>query len=134
MTVQQFLEKRFNALDSGDYGMVYDTYHADAPFLQQFDDRNAYIDFAGQRLGTVKIIDWSCPQQRTVGDNRLEALLVMEIVTDVGAQFFYELALLLDTEAGWRYHSAQKLGAEDCGLPEQIDFHHFDNTSQKIRF
>ena len=135
MTVQQLLENRFTALSCGDYGTLYDSYHPDAPFLQQFGDRRIYRDFARQQLASMRIIDWSCPLQRTAGDNRTEALLVMEIATESGTQFFYELALLIDTEAGWQYHSAQKLGADDyVGIAQQIDFSHFDNAVQKIRF
>lgn len=135
MTVVQFLENRFSALGSRDYAMVYDSYHVDAPFLQQFSDRKAYICFAQQQLDSIKILSWSCPQQRTVAANQVEVLLVMEVATEGDSQFFYELALLIDTEAGWRYHSAQKLGADDySGAPLQIDFCHFDDAVQKIRF
>ena len=135
MTAQIFLEKRFAALDRGDYGVVFDSYHVDAPFLQQFSDRDAYINFARQQLGSIRIIEWSCLRQRIIGDNQLEALLIMEIVTEAGAQFFYELALLINTEAGWSYHSAQKLGEDDySGTSQQIDFCHFDDAAQKIRF
>ncbi len=135
MTVQQFLENRFYALARGDYAAVYDSYHHDSPFRQQFDGRKAYICFAQQQLGSIQILRWSCSQQRTVADSQVEALLVMEIATEVDSQFFYELALLINTEAGWHYHSAQKLGAEDySGAPQQIDFHHFDDAVQKIRF
>lgn len=135
MTPVQFLENRFSALSSRDYAMVYDSYHADAPFLQQFGDREAYANFAREQLGSIKILSWSCSQQRTVADNQVEALLVMEIATEATPQFFYELALLIDTEAGWRYHSAQKLGTDDySGIPQQIDFCHFDDAAQKICF
>ncbi|MEA3545019.1 MAG: hypothetical protein U9R69_07350 [Thermodesulfobacteriota bacterium] len=135
MTIQQLLENRFSALSRGDYGMVYDSYHTDAPFLQQFDDRNNYIDFAREQLGFVVMIDWLCPRQRTVTDDQVEVVLVMEIAVENSTQFFYELALLIETQAGWRYHSAQKLGADDYSdSPQQIDFHHFDNATEKIRF
>lgn len=135
MTVPQLLATRFTALSHGDYGAVYDSYHADAPFLQQFGDRDAYDNFAREQLGSIEILSWSCSQQRTIADNRVEALLVMEIATEAAPQFFYELALLIDTEAGWRYHSAQKLGADDySGTPQQIDFCHFDDAAQKICF
>ncbi|NOQ42735.1 MAG: hypothetical protein GQ563_09610 [Desulfuromusa sp.] len=135
MTALQFLEIRFSALSSGDYAAVYDSYHDEAPFRQQFSDCSAYIRFARLQLGSIKIISWRCLRQRVLDEKQLEALLVMEIATEDGAQFFYELALLIKTDTGWRYHSAQKLGAGDySGSPDQIDFHHFDNASQKIRF
>ncbi len=135
MTALQFLEMRFSALSEGDYAAVYDSYHNDAPFLQQFSDRGTYIRFAKQQLDSIKIKNWRCLQQRVVDETQLEVLLVMEITTDAGDQFFYELALLVETDAVWRYHSAQKLGMDDyTGSPEQIDFFHFDSAPQKIRF
>ena len=133
--VQQLLEHRFSALAGGDYPAVYDSYHPDAPFLQQFSGRSTYVRFARQQLSDIKIINWSCLNQRVVNELQLEVLLVMEIATESTSQFFYELALLIETTEGWLYHSAQKLGDDDyLGPPNQIDFCHFDNVSQKIRF
>lgn len=135
MKALHFLEKRFSALGAADYVMVYDSYHPDAPFLQQFCSRGTYLRFARQQLSEIKINRWHCLKQRQVTESQLEVLLVMEIVTEAGTQFFYELALLIETDSGWRYHSAQKLGTDDYpGSPNQIDFCHFDNASQKIRF
>lgn len=135
MTVQQFLEQRFSSLGTGDYTAVYDSYHSDAPFLKQFSNRSTYVRFARQQLGEIEIKNWQCLRQRSIAELQLEVLLVMEIESGAGAQFFYELALLIETDSGWRYHSAQKLGADDySGSPSEIDFCHFDNAAQKIRF
>ena len=135
MTVQQLLERRFSALAEGDYPAVYDSYHPDAPFLQQFSGRSTYVRFARQHLSDIEIKNWSCLNRRVVNELQLEVLLVMEIATESTSQFFYELALLIETDSGWRYHSAQKLGTDDYpGPPNQIDFCHFDNAAQKIRF
>lgn len=135
MTVQQFLEARFCALSRGDYALVYDSYHVDSPFRQQFNGRGDYLQFARQQLGSIEIKDWRCLRQRVLDEQQLEVLLVMELETAIGPQFFYELALLIMTDRGWCYHSAQKLGADDYhGLPDQIDFCHFDNAREKIRF
>jgi len=74
-------------------------------------------------------------KRRMVNELQQEVLLVMEIETESALQFFYELALLIETDSGWCYHSAQKLGTDDYpGPPNQIDFCHFDNAAQKIRF
>lgn len=135
MTAHQFLETRFAALSAGDYAAVYDSYHEDSPFLQQFSGRSAYIHFAQQQLGSIAIKSWRCLRQRMLDEKRLEVLLVMELETDADLQLFYELALLIETDLNWRYHSAQKLGVDDYrGLPDQIDFCHFDSAVEKIRF
>ena len=135
MTVDNFLQQRFLALNNGDFAAIYASYHAEAPFLQQFTDCDTYVDYAKQHLGGVNISDWFCLLQRTVAPKQVEAVLVMEVATENGKQYFYELALLLDTAAGWRYHSAQKLSVEDySGDPKLLNFSHFDDVSQKIRF
>ena len=135
MEVLTFLENRFAALTRGDYVAVYNSYHCDAPFLEQFCDLETYLDFARQQLSGIRVKNWSSPRQRQLGAGRLEAILVMEIETAAGSQYYYELALLLETAAGWRYHSAQKLGTEDySGLPAKIDFADFESAPHKIRF
>ena len=135
MTAQQFLEKRFSALMAGNYGDVYDSYHKDAPFIKQFSDRQAYLHFAQQQLSPIVIHDWRCLRQRTLDEKQLEVILVMDIAVDDESQSFYELALLVETDSGWCYHSAQKLGMDDYpGPPDLIDFCHFDNANPKIRF
>ena len=135
MTVIQFLENRFSALSVGDYALVHDSYHHDAPFLQQFSDRPAYIRFALQQLASIEIKNWRCLRQRDIEEGQIEVLILMELATEAGSQFFYELALLIKSNQDWFYHSAQKLGVDDyAGFPDKIDFHHFDDAAHKIRF
>ena len=135
MTAVQFLENRFSALAAGNYGAVYDSYHDDAPFIKQFSDCHTYLCFAQQQLSSIVIKNWRCLRQRTHDDKQLEAILVMEVAVDDEFQYFYELALLIETDSGWCYHSAQKLGMDDYpGSPDLIDFCHFDNANPKIRF
>lgn len=135
MTSEDFLRHRFAALASGDYVTLYATYHEESPFLQQFSDCGAYVGFAEENLRAINVENWMLLDKRSVADNRLEQLLVMELAVDGGSQYFYELALLIETSDGWRYHSAQKLGADDfTGSPEQLQFAHFDQVTQKIRY
>lgn len=135
MTAQHFLQKRFSALMAENYDAVYASYHEDAPFIHQFSDRQAYLHFARQQLKAIVINDWRCLRQRNLDGKKLEVILVMEVAVDDKPQYFYELALLVETDEGWCYHSAQKLTMEDySGSPDLIDFCHFDNANPKIRF
>lgn len=135
MTVQAFLEGRLDALKKGDFASVYQSYHAESPFLRQFSDLDDYLGFAEQQLTGISIKSWHCPAQRVLADNRVECLLVMELETGGDSLFFYELALLVQVDGQWRYHSAQKLGAEDfSGEPDSISFSDFDRVEEKIRF
>ncbi len=135
MTAEQLLEKRFAALAKGDFTAVYDSYHQEAPFLQQFANRAAYVEFAQQQLSAIKVDSWQSLRQREIDAIQQEHLLVMTLSVDGCSQQFYELALLIETVDGWRYHSAQKLSAEDYpGPPQLIQFDHFDQAPQQIRY
>lgn len=135
MTADELLSRRFAALGCGDFAVVYDTYAEDSPFIQQFSDCVSYVHFAQQQLGSINVRSWKSLSQRHLEGNQQEHLLVMELTVDGVSQYFYELALLVGTAAGWRYHSAQKLSSEDySGPPEQIRFSHFDQVQQKIRY
>ena len=131
----ELLSARFSALRSGEFARLYASYHPESPFLRQFSDCNDYIHFAEQQLDEINLVSWRALDSRTLDGNRLEQLLVMEIEIAKGREFFYELALLVKTCSGWRYHSAQKLSSEDySGPPDKVDFHHFDQAAQKIRY
>ena len=135
MTPQQFLARRFAALQQGDYRAVYAGYHPQAPFRQHFPDAEAYERFARERLHLVRVLHWRCVRQRSLSPDKTECLLVLEVETAGESAMLYELALLIRGTAGWQYHSAQKLTAEDYPGPvDAIDFHHFERAAAGIRF
>lgn len=135
MSVEDFLSSRFAALGSGDFSAVYATYHEDSPFIRQFSGCREYVDFAQQQLCDIKVTSWQSLRSRQPAADRCEHLLVIELAVAETRQYFYELALLINTPDGWRYHSAQKLSVEDYpGPPEQIQFAHFDQRSEKLRY
>jgi len=132
---EELISLRFQALASGDFEQLYASYHPESPFLSQFADRSSYVRFAREQLSGINLISWQALGCRFLPGNRVEQLLVMELAAEGGGQFLFELALLVKTGAGWRYHSAQKLNSDDyLGPPEQIDFQHFDTAPQKIRY
>ena len=134
-TPQQLLRIRFAALQEEDSATVFASYHREAPFRCQFADADDYLRFARWQLSQIQLKDWRELGRRTVGEGRVEVILAMTLQVDGEAtQRFYELALLISTRGGWRYHSAQKLTAEDYpGRPENLDFRHFDEAHEKIR-
>lgn len=135
MTLEAFWNHRFAALADGDYEAVYNSYHPDAPFLQNFSDAEEYRAFAATQLRHIEVRQWQVKKVRTVAADQVECLLIMELVIDGTPQYFYELALVKLVDKRWLYHSAQKLSSEDYpGDPERIDFSDFDQVQQKIRF
>jgi len=135
MTPEQLLNERFTALANADFTTVYATYHQDSPFIKQFAGHDSYVRFAEQNLSGISVRNWQALCSRELAARQQEHLLVMELEVDGCCQYFYELALLIESSDGWRYHSAQKLAAEDySGPPEQIRFAHFDRAEPKIRY
>jgi SEC-C motif-containing protein len=128
------LEGRLRALAEADFALVYDSYHPDAPFLQHFPARQDYLAFAEQNLADVSLVEWKLFAQRRSGC-ATEVLCWLRMDIGGACRELYELALLIASDDGWSYHSAQKLTPEDyAGPAEKIDFHHFDNAEPKIRF
>ena len=134
-TPKQLLKSRFSALQDEDYARVYASYHREAPFRVQFGSEADYLAFARKQLAQIQLTDWQELDRRSIGDGRVESILCMTLeVAGAGKQRLYELALLISTRDGWRYHSAQKLTAEDYrGRPEDLAFRHFDEAGEKIR-
>ena len=125
------IEGRMRALEQGDFSLIYDSYHSESPFLGFFRSKSEYLDFAEQQLKGLVLSEWKILRQRDTDSDDVEILLWMR----VGAQDLFELARLIPSDDGWRYHSAQKLTREEYrGSVEKINFADFDQVAQKIRF
>lgn len=134
-TPSTLIERRMQALEQRDFSLIYDSYHDEAPFLKHFTDKSDYLVFAEQQLGVIVLAEWRNLGQRETRSGEVEVLVWMQMGKGTAAQDLFELALLINTASGWRYHSAQKLTREDyAGAVEDIDFCHFDQAEQKIRF
>lgn len=135
MKVQKFLERRFEALEAGDFRSVYQSYHKDSPFRRQFPECDDYLAFAAEHLAAISVRRWECKAQRALGADRVECLLLMELSAGGDSMVLYESALLIDCGGQWRYHSAEKLGPDDyAGNPDEISFADFDRVEEKIRY
>jgi len=134
LTAEELIRLRFSALEEHNFALLYASYHPLAPFLEQFPDAGAYLEFAVQTLSGLRLCKTRVGLSRaTPGGVELICALSFELGSSL--QTLYELALLKPTEAGWRYHSAQKLTGEDYqGEFAALDFIHFDRQSPQIRF
>ncbi len=132
--VAQIIRDRFAALKTRDFSALYASYHPQAPFLEQFPDEESYLEYAQQALAGLLVREVHIGAWRTTAEG-VEVICTLNFATDGETQTLFELARLIATPDGWRYHSAQKLTAEDyVGKPEDLDFVHFDRQPLKIRF
>lgn len=135
MTVSGFLEQRFKLLIRGDYAGVYQTYHPEAPVAAQFVDGDDYDAYAREFLREIKVLSWRCLDQRQLAADRVECLLVMDLIVAGQRQTFCECALLIRIGEGWFYHSAMKLDPNGySGRVENLRFEDFDALADSIRF
>lgn len=134
MTPQQFLATRFSALQQGDYKAVFHSYHPDSPFRQQFSGVASYGQFAAEHLAHISVKAWQCLDMRWPSESEVECILLMQVQAAATITEYYELALLISTSEGWRYHSAQKLSSDEVPVGKSIDFIDFDAAQNQVRF
>jgi len=127
---------RFEALLRGDFGFIYDSTHPQAPFRQLFPQRRDYVRFGVEHLPREQ-----CPHLCRVVDERrpeegvAELILVFRFGRAGEEHWLFELARLLRTDAGWRYHSGHKMTREDFSGPvEELGFADFAHLEQPISF
>lgn len=126
---------RLEAFAHGNFAFIYDSYHPDSFFRQQFPDRTAYIAYAQATLAAeFEIVENRVLKGRRTGS---DAEIIFYLVTRFQGerQESFELARLLQTDDGWRYHSSQKLcRAEFRGAIGEIDWSDFEKARDKVVF
>jgi SEC-C motif domain protein len=133
LTPSQLILARSRAFIEGDFGFVYDSYHADSNFLRQFPDREEYLRYARSVLAVDFVIgDCRILQERT---EAAEARVIFYLDARFRGERIetFELALLLAAADGWRYHSGQKLGRDEyAGEIEKISWGDFERAEKAI--
>lgn len=126
---------RVHAFRQADYGFIFDTYHSDSGFRQQFTERNEYIRFGWASLGK----DFRISQCRIIAEevDSPEARVISYMELEVRGEFkaYAELTWLLQEEGGWRCHRSQKIETDQLPCPpDELDFETFDALEQKAIF
>ncbi len=132
----QILALRVEAFSRGDFGTIYDTYHPDSFFREQFPDRVDYMQFGWAHLRRDFRIQYCEPLRRRQISSEEVHLIFHQIVKTAGQEVeTLEMARFYLTSAGWRYHSSQKMEREEfSGSVEDIDFPVFDRIRHKVFF
>jgi hypothetical protein len=132
--VKEQIQQRFTALAQRDFARLYASYHPLAPFRAQFPSAADYLAFAAETLGRIEVIETGIGAGRVSAEG-VEIICALHFALDGDLQRLFELALFMETPAGWRYHSAQKLTTEEyAGAFSALDFSYFDQQPVKIRF
>jgi SEC-C motif-containing protein len=135
LSPSQLILARSRAFTEGDFGFVYDSYHPDSNFCRQFPDRQAYLDYARTVLALDFVIDDCRIVKEQVAEGQARVLFYLDACFRGERVETFELALLLSTADGWRYHSGQKLTRDEYrGEIEAIDWEDFERAREKIVF
>lgn len=132
----QILTLRVAAFRRGDFGTIYDTYHHDSFFREQFPDRYDYMQFGWAHLRRdFRILQCDVLRKRRVGPEEIH-LIFHQVINASGQQLeTLEMGRFYLTERGWRFHSSQKMEREEfVGPVEKIDFPVFDRIRNKVYF
>jgi SEC-C motif-containing protein len=135
LTPSQLILARCRAFAEGDFGFIYDSYHPDSNFLRQFPDRQDYLVYGRAALAVDFVIDECRILQERVEDQEARVIFYLDARFRGERVETFELALLLSTRKGWRYHSGQKLGREEyAGEIEAIGREAFERVGEKTVF
>jgi SEC-C motif-containing protein len=135
LSPSQVILARSRAFSEGDFGRVYDSYHPDSNFCRQFPDRQAYLDYARSVLATDFVIRECRILRKKVEGRAARLILYLDTMFRGQKAASFELALLLRTPGGWRYHSGQKLlRSEFAGKIDEIDWDDFEKAKEKVFF
>lgn len=97
---------RVTALQRGDYGAIYATYHAEAPFRSLFPALQHYLDFATEQLAD-RLIMRECLVVREEAVATETWLLLRQHYSFAGSeQRQLEVVRCRQQDGDWTYHSA----------------------------
>lgn len=126
---------RAHAFDSGNFGLIYDSYHEDSYFRKQFPEREDYIRYGQANLSQ----DFSIRQCRVIREeiDATEARVIFYLETEYRGAYSesFELSLFYREGGEWRYHSSQKMTREDYdGAVEELDQAAFERVKDRVYF
>lgn len=130
------LALRVRAFRLGEFGLVYDSYHAESFFREQFPDRDDYIRYAWAHLRRdFRIRFCRVLASRLVSAEEFHLIFHQAVEVAQGQIETLEMARFFATEQGWRYHSSQKMERSEFDGPvEKIRFLDFDKLHPRLFF
>lgn len=135
LTPAQLVQARCAAFQRGDFGFIYDSYHADSPFRGLYPQRQSYLrQGQGELLRDYRITECRVLREE-VGEGEARVLFYLATTYQGQVAETFELSRFLTTAEGWRYLSSQKLERHEfAGAIEEIDWEAFEQVKDQIYF
>lgn len=135
LTPAQLVQARCEAFRQGDFGFIYDSYHADSPFRRLFPERAAYLRQGQSELRRDYSIRECRVLKEQVGEGEARVLFFLATSFQGTPGETFELSTFLPTTKGWRYLSSQKLErSQFAGAIDEIDWDDFARVKDQIFF
>lgn len=115
-TPGELILARSQAFCHGDFGYIYDSYHSESNFRQQFVAREEYLLFGKDSLGQDFQILRCQVLAEKISAREAQVVFLMEMKVHGRSQLYGELAWLRREDHAWRYHRGQKMTEDE--LPE----------------
>jgi len=122
LTPAGLIEARLQAVTAGRFGLIYDSYHPQSAFRQQFPLRKDYLRFAAAAaLQQCHLLDYQLVQQWHRADHA-EVLFWLRLQAPPRpVDAWLELAELDRTVHGWRYRCGYRLSWPEPPAPDTVD-------------
>lgn len=135
LTPAQLVNARCEAFQRGDFGFIYDSYHADSPFRGLYPQRQAYLRQGQGELQRDYQIRQCRVLREEVGEDEARVLFYLASSYQGVAAETFELSRFTRTPAGWRYHSSQKMPRQEfAGSIAEIAWEDFERLQDQIYF
>ena len=127
--------ERFRAFLAGDFGFIYDTYHAESNFRQQYQDRDGYILHGKNILiENYQLEECRIVKEKVVG-SKAQVIFLMKMTTEGRTNSYAERAWFLLENQDWHYHRGQKITLDELKVnPDALDFKDFDQLDSSTIF
>ena len=127
--------ERFRAFLVGDFGFIYDTYHPDSNFRQQYQDRDGYIRHGNSELiESFQLEECRIVKENVVG-SKAQVIFLMKMTTEGRTNSYAERAWFLLEKQDWYYYRSQKITMDELKVnPENLDFKDFDQLDSSTIF
>lgn len=135
LSPSELILAKAEAFRQADYGFIYDSYHSESSFRQQFDDREEYIRFGWANLGKDFRILQCRIVKAAVAPPEPRVISYMKIEVNGQNLSYAELTWLQKEEGGWRCHRSQKIETSELPCPlSELDFIDFERIEHKAIF
>ncbi|NIQ11457.1 MAG: hypothetical protein GWO23_18150 [Gammaproteobacteria bacterium] len=135
MKPSDLIRARNEAFQTGDFGLIYDSYHSESNFCRQFPDREEYISLGKTTLAQDYQIKQCQIVVEAIADNEARVIFLMDMVVNGAVQQYAELSWFLKEGGRWYYLRGLKMPAEDLPEnPETLEFRDFDRLDPNTIF